>query len=128
MVATCTLADVVPIVAPSWEGGDLDVDCLCASPVLDSPTLGGLRLLRWDEDHEGTEIIACEDQRPFGDFTPGRYAWLLTDIKPTTQRCPACWGGRRTPVGGCVLCGGDLRCAPVSAKGRQGLWNWEDDT
>lgn len=128
VVATCTLADVVPIVAPSWEGGDLDVDCLCASPVLDSPTLGGLRLLRWDEDHEGTEIIACEDQRPFGDFTPGRYAWLLTDIKPTTQRCPACWGGRRTPVGGCVLCGGDLRCAPVSAKGRQGLWNWEDDT
>ena len=99
VVATCTLADVVPIVAPSW-----------------------------DEDHEGTEIIACEDQRPFGDFTPGRYAWLLTDIKPTTQRCPACWGGRRTPVGGCVLCGGDLRCAPVSAKGRQGLWNWEDDT
>jgi hypothetical protein len=38
------------------------------------------------------------DQLPFGDFTPGRYAWLLEDITP---------------------------CDQVSAKGRQGLWNWQ---
>lgn len=43
----------------------------------------------------GTDIT---DQLPIGDFTPGRYAWLLTDITP---------------------------CDPVPAKGRQVLWEWE---
>ena len=38
------------------------------------------------------------EQLPFGDFAPGRYAWLLTDITP---------------------------CNPQPAKGRQGLWDWE---
>lgn len=35
----------------------------------------------------------------FGDFTPGRYAWELTNV-------------RRLPE-------------PIPARGQQGLWNWE---
>lgn len=38
------------------------------------------------------------DQRPFGDFTPGRYGWELVDVEPVTP--------------------------PVPAKGRQGWWEW----
>ena len=38
------------------------------------------------------------DQLPFGDFTPGRYAWLLENIEPLA--------------------------VPVPAKGKQGLWTW----
>lgn len=34
---------------------------------------------------------------PFGDFTPGRYAWELANIR---------------------------RIEPIPAKGQQGLWNW----
>lgn len=37
----------------------------------------------------------------FGDFTPGRYAWVMED-----------------PV---------LFDAPIPASGKQGLWNWEGD-
>jgi len=45
-----------------------------------------------------TENADTDGQRPFGDFTPGRYAWLLDNIVPIT---------------------------PVPAKGKQGLWTWE---
>jgi hypothetical protein len=35
------------------------------------------------------------DQLPYGDYsTDGkqRYAWLIEDAAPTTERCPWCWG------------------------------------
>jgi len=35
---------------------------------------------------------------PFGDFSPGRWAWLLEDIQPFPK--------------------------PIPAKGHQGFWNW----
>lgn len=88
VVATCTLADVVPIlrVWDPWpdSGGrchEFDNELLTYS------TVPGLD---WEPVHT--------DQRPFGDFTPGRYAFLLTDITP---------------------------CDPVPAKGRRGLWDWD---
>jgi len=39
------------------------------------------------------------DQRPFGDFAPGRWAWLLADAE---------------------------QCEPIPATGRQGIWNWDE--
>lgn len=35
----------------------------------------------------------------FGDYTEGRFAWVLNDVRPLPE--------------------------PIPAKGRQGLWNWE---
>lgn len=60
--------------------------------------------------HEDKFMNACkatlEDDRIiegneyyFGDYTPGRYAWILEDIKPFAE--------------------------PVPAKGKQRLWNWD---
>jgi hypothetical protein len=43
---------------------------------------------------EGNEYL-------FGDYTPGRYAWILEEIQPLAE--------------------------PVPAKGMQGLWNWEGE-
>lgn len=43
-------------------------------------------------DTEGREYV-------FGDYTPGRYAWILEDVKQLPE--------------------------PIPAKGHQGLWNWE---
>jgi hypothetical protein len=40
-----------------------------------------------------------EEQRAFGDYSPGRFAWLLCDIKPLPE--------------------------PISAKGALGLWDWQ---
>lgn len=40
-----------------------------------------------------------EDEAEFGDYTPGRFAWVLSDIRPLA--------------------------APVPASGRLGLWEWE---
>ena len=86
VVATCTLADVVPIVdAPNLAGHPR---------VRISGRSGPAHVLR-PPDGPASNVT---DQLPFGDFAPGRYAFLLTDIAP---------------------------CDPVPAKGRQGLWDWD---
>ena len=127
IVATCKLVDVVPILAPGedpspgvdryvphvaetqrgalwhWKGKN----CYAATP-------------RWD-------VTDVSDQRPYGDFTPGRYAWILADIKPTTERCPGCWGRGSWPYPlrmCCPVCKAKLVCDPVPAKGQRGLWEW----
>ena len=47
------------------------------------------------------EFIAAvpEAERFFGDYQPGRYAWMLTDVR--------------------------LQISPIPAIGHQGLWKWE---
>jgi len=40
-----------------------------------------------------------EQERAFGDYTPGRYAWLLADVQPLAT--------------------------PIPAKGALGLWEWQ---
>ena len=86
VVATCTLADVVPVFGPLPD----DV------PPGRHEVQRDRRGLRNFDPHRGFSWDAT-DQLPFGDFTPGRYAWLLTGIEP---------------------------CEPIPAKGRQGLWEW----
>lgn len=50
------------------------------------------RLTYWD---------LTEQERAFGDYAPGRYAWLLADV-------------RALPT-------------PIPVKGALGLWEWEED-
>ncbi len=75
------------------------------------------------------------DQAPYGEFAPGRWAWMLDDIKPTTERCPWCGGDGHDPEGEmgemCEVCShagtkyeDRGRCAPIPAKGRQKVWGW----
>lgn len=138
IVATCTLVDVVPMVdSTGCKNATKHLCIVNESMLLHSPL---------DEPWpDGTTERIVSDQLPYGDFTPGRYAWLLEDVKATTERCPACWGrcslapepicgdsvhrhygdcklyvGRRR----CSTCDGKGTCVPVPAKGRQGLWEW----
>jgi hypothetical protein len=93
VVATCELVDVVPMV---FEGEQenlrrlaIDADnslWLCEpEPDDDSP------------DYPIQDWRDVSDQVPYGDYTPGRFAWLLEKITPIE---------------------------PISAKGKQGLWEW----
>lgn len=96
--------------------------------------------------------IDLTSQLPLGDWSPGRWAWLLDDVQSTGGRCPVCWGdgvdpecvatvhgdlgvpavqevvtaARRQFGGPCPVCDGDGYCQPLPAKGKQGLWNWEE--
>ena len=70
-------------------------------------------------------FVDATDQLPFADFTPGRWAVLLDDVTPTTDRCPACWGTWAP----CRVCftpngyvGGAGTCPPIPWKGKPGVW------
>jgi hypothetical protein len=86
VVATATLADCLPMVEMN---GDDERDGTCV-------VLNGTKA---HIDHEGEfRLTDIADQLPFGDFQPGRWAWMLTNVQP---------------------------CDPVPAKGKQGLWEWQ---
>ena len=88
VVATATLTDVVLI----WAQTHVPLDSLI--PAVERYDDATNQLVLWD----GDTPIDISDQLPFGDFTPGRYAWLLDDVEPVDP--------------------------PVPARGRQGLWHW----
>ncbi|MHB1773386.1 MAG: ASCH domain-containing protein [Acidimicrobiales bacterium] len=100
VVATCDLVDVVPIadvdfaprlphVQPSRHADTL----LLCRPT--TSYYGGGGVSGTFDSWESEDIT---DQRAYGDFTPGRFAWLLENIVALPE--------------------------PVPAKGRQGVWEW----
>jgi hypothetical protein len=68
VVAVCDLVDVVPIVTDWPDEGAV---------VMTYPD--GQQLLYRLGYGAGDDI---DDQLPLGDFTPGRYAWLLSNVRP----------------------------------------------
>jgi hypothetical protein len=100
VVATCELVDVVPMVdlADDRSGGE---DCHLITDFPEEGTLahqvGGLWIIGYGPWNKG-KPIRVEDQRPYGDFQPGRFAWLLDNVVRADE--------------------------PVPAVGRQGLWEW----
>ncbi len=108
VVATCTLVDVVPILAGDRaeriDWADLPYPRIESRPDcgpdfpdgwldLWHPTMGSAV----DPENDGRAI---PDQAPYGDFTPGRFAWLLDNI----IRLPE----------------------PPAARGGQRIWNWRE--
>jgi hypothetical protein len=89
VIATCTLIDCVPTEQVAWagEGG------------LVHGSERGWFLTSVPEQFGWTVAIA-DLQKPYGDYSPGRFAWLLADIKPLPE--------------------------PIPARGRQGLWQWHE--
>lgn len=97
VVATATLADCVPMV-----GLDGSRDALIADIQAQHLWISDSALKLWQPERpEPPRWVDISNQRPYGDFQPGRWAWMLTDITP---------------------------CDPIPAKGKQGLWNWEPTT
>lgn len=92
IVATARLVDVVPIT--SRNAGEPDPgNGAYVIPYAD----GVLGLVPpW----RGVADFSITDQRPYGDFAPGRFAWLLEGVEPVDP--------------------------PIPAKGHQRLWNWDE--
>jgi|HubBroStandDraft_1064217.scaffolds.fasta_scaffold388191_1 hypothetical protein len=93
VVATCELVDCLPMVASGEEG---------AIRTLDVDSNGSLWIVEPEPDDDDPDYPVQDwrdvsDQLPYGDFAPGRFAWLLADIK--------------------------LLDEPVPARGYQGLWS-----
>lgn len=92
VVATCTLVDVVPTAALGWTG-------LWEGWAWQGPNGACERHVHSSDDPAGgRSTIVAANQRPLGDFSPGRYAWLLADVQRVAE--------------------------PVPARGRQRLWEW----
>lgn len=79
VVGSAVVADCLPIVERGSEA-------LCM-PCVDTDG-HTLRLVRGpNPDHD----VDISDQLPYGDFSPGRFAWMLTDAEPCD---PLPWRGR----------------------------------
>ena len=96
IVATCRLVDVVPMVSDGRQ--------FPTAPVILDLTAG--RFLRngghvpsWSNPETQRRNDHLHTQYPYGDFAPGRFAWLLENVQP---------------------------CDPIPAKGHQRLWEWEE--
>lgn len=153
VVASATLAACVPMVswAPlggpaAWAAHMIPMRGTDAERMLLLRDAAGAREALASDGPLPAEIDAT-DQIPYGGFAPGRWAWLLEDVKPTTARCPACWGTgwvcdehetgacaecvwHDGSTHGCPVCtpaggrGGTGSIGPIPAKGRQGMWTW----
>lgn len=75
IIAVCTLVDCVKITGRTSIDGKI-----VAAQLADG------------REVTGNELV-------FGDYTPGRFAWILEDVRPLPK--------------------------PIPAKGHQSLWNWE---
>lgn len=76
VVAVCDLIDVVPIHPILSPAADRWVSVLRRRSGPDDAYLRSR-----DERGSVTDRVVT-DQLPFGDFTPGRFAWLLDDVRP----------------------------------------------
>jgi hypothetical protein len=93
VLATAQLVDVLPILEENERARGI--------PYVGEDDEGTLRIWR-PTSLAGTPLDVGEGwpeaERAFGDYTPGRYAWILADVVPLEE--------------------------PVPARGRQGLWEW----
>lgn len=96
VVAVCDLVDVVPILNPHLHEPPALDPCVWSTPRQEVPRSLASETLVLDVN-PSTDSIGdlhdVTDQLPFGDFTPGRYAWLLDNVRPVDPI--PCKGTRR---------------------------------
>lgn len=98
VVAVAELVDCVPIGPDALNDGDPGCGRFVCCHID-----GGLTWYQFDEGghHPATVFDDITDQAPYGDFTPGRWAWRLANVRPLAK--------------------------PIECRGAQGLWTVPDD-
>lgn len=119
ILGTATLTNAYPVVERIGDVPDPRDGYIVRDG--DALTLAPMTYLRpWSE-------YDLANQLPWAPWTPGQWAWELTDFTPTTERCPTCNGGGDFAglVAGvhlahydCSTCGGAGSCPPIPVKGR----------
>jgi len=97
VVGTAVITDALPIV---------DDRTLTTEPNLTVTDRGELCVFLLRAPSVGSWAT---DQLPLGDFTPGRWGWLLSDPQPRVARH---FAGRKL----------DGACDPIPCKGKQGVF------
>lgn len=141
IVATAVLDDCVPMVGlpayvsvPQESSREADAPYLALPPVYVAVGVDALWLVENGRRYTLQKPSPLTDQLPYGDFQPGRWAWLLRDVEPVTEKCPACRGSSVRVYGmnrlahrrvdtACRRCGSIRggRVDPIPFKGGQGL-------
>lgn len=134
LLGTVKVVDCVPIEVDRDTEDTWPPERRIATPCWDASGSGwanGILLIGGDQEPE-----RLENQRPYGDYSDGRFAWIFEDAKRTDEMCPACegqgyWviGEAPTPVTlrpwkSCPTCEGKGTCDPVPVRGRQRIWRW----
>lgn len=130
IVASGVLTACVPIIDVMTSVGPVDHDAhQRAVYVVEGRALELVD--RWKSMSDVSRLTIIEGQRPYGDFAPGRWAWLFDELEPTRARCPWCWGNKWEPrpddrisMFDCRACNGQGACEPIPARGAQKLWEW----
>jgi hypothetical protein len=85
IVATATLDRCVRIYRYPFDRGAVPSGGALIDP---GPALGGMRwtqpvtTLDGETAFGGWRLTHCEEERSYDDFTPGRWAWVVTDVIP----------------------------------------------
>lgn len=145
IVATAQLVDCVPIVDAQWAEDQDWADL--PYPRLESGLDGDPEAFPdgiLDLYHPSWAIGAVDEgvtlpgaEASYGDYEPGRWAWLLDDVRPVGCTCPVCNGGGFVEVDppegetgdwidDCHTCDGigAVMDDSIPAKGHAGLWEW----
>ena len=135
ILGSVRVADALPI---AGEDGPIETLQIVASD--DSLTLWHPACGAPGDEADERDI---SDQLPFGNWTPGGWAWGLADPIPTTLWCPACDGtgwildcdacresGKSLAdtdcsASGCRVCKRTGSCQPIPVTGKQGVWEWK---
>lgn len=97
VVAVATVTDCVPMVTRDESYGRTeDGKWVVDTGPPDDRNLGSLRLIHQATDAKGvgSYVLDLEAQRPWGDYRPGRWAWLLADVQALAEPVP-CRGYQR---------------------------------
>lgn len=126
IVASGVITRSLPIVAPFGE---------CPDGAHVAPMKDGSLALCAGPSKGLVKQTDISDQIPYGEWSIGRFAWELSDVAATTERCPLCrnqfdgkmpggYYGSNWDWVPCQTCMGEGKCEPIPAKGAQRFWEW----
>lgn len=114
ILGSVTVTDAYPIIEWPYTGADYPAIYDHHARVVHPPD-ADRDWVRWcRRNADGLRECSHHDEVALGDWTPGRWAWALTDPTPTTERCPWCDGAGWEPQAAPRTCSAGCGCRWLS--------------